>query len=122
MQQQPVAGNSKQKSASILPLIIGLVSIIISLILLPRTLGNHSSVLAILGVTFALVVVGLAYALDTVSQRKGIMESYWFVQKPIYTTLLRGLLVLGLIIALINIYVIADVLSEYFGEMLYGIL
>ena len=122
MQQQPVVANSKQINASIVPLLIGAVSTLISVVLLPRTLSEHSSLYGSVGVFFALVVVGMAYAFDTVSQRKGIMTSPWFTQKPLYTNLLRILLVVGLVIALINIYVIADVLSEYFGEMLYDVL
>jgi hypothetical protein len=105
---------AKQSSkASILPLLIAVVSIVISIVIyfVTRTSAD-AFLLHLLGYVLTPLVAALCMGWDSIAQRMGIGASPWYEKNPTYSLSLRILTAISFIPAILHIIVMASDIAE----------
>lgn len=111
--------SGKPQKASILPLLIALILILLSSFLSITKYDKSASLkIFLIGYFCTPLAVGLCLGWDSLNQRKKTKNDPWFIPKPKYSLLLRVLTGLSFIFAFPHIHSIARILSEYLAEML----
>jgi purine-cytosine permease-like protein len=113
------AANTKSKisgqprSASVIPLVIGVISIAVSLWIF--NLEPEEIQISLLAYFLTPIVVVLCLGIDTLLQRKGLHDP-WFSPKPKYNFILRILVLISFLAALPHIQTIAQFVGEFIAE------
>jgi hypothetical protein len=105
---------AKQSSkASVLPVVLAVLSIVISIVIyfLTRTSAN-AFLLHLLGYVLTPLAVALCMGWDSISQRLGIGESPWYEKNPTYSLVLRILTAISFLPALPHIFAMASDIAE----------
>ena len=107
------------KKASIIPLIVAVVLILISLVITFITKGEHSGLsIHILGYLATPLAVGLCMGWDSIDQRNKTKADPWFIPKSKYSLILRVLTALSFLAAFPHISEIAKYLSQSLADLL----
>lgn len=111
--------SGKPQKASIFPVLIAVIFILISLFLSVTNYDKSASLMIFLvGYLCTPLAVGLCLGWDSLNQRKKTKNDPWFIPKPKYSLFLRVLTGLSFLFAFPHIHSIARILSEYLAEML----
>lgn len=108
------SGVSDSKKASLLPLIFGSLSILVSIAIWALYQGKAVSfyfyLTGYLLTPFAVVVM---MGWDTIAQRKAISSDPWFIPRPRFSRILRVLTALSFIVALPHIWRLAQIIADF---------
>jgi hypothetical protein len=105
---------AKQSSkASVLPLLIAVVSIVISIVIyfVTRTSAD-AFLLHLIGYVLTPLVAALCMGWDSIAQRMGIGASPWYEKNPKYSLILRILTAISFLPSFLHIYVMASDIAE----------
>lgn len=105
---------SDSKKASLLPLILGSLSILVSIAIWTLYQGKAVSfyfyLTGYLLTPFAVVVM---MGWDTIAQRKAMSSDPWFIPRPKFSRILRVLTGLSFIVALPHIWRLAQIIADF---------
>ena len=111
--QNQVQQTGDPKSASVIPLVVAVLLIIISLAVTFITRNQHSALpIYILGYIATPLAVGLCMGWDSIDQRKKTKADPWFIPKSKYSLILRILTAISFFAAFPHISEIARSLSQ----------
>jgi hypothetical protein len=111
----PTANESVK--ASPFPIAIAVILMVGSSILWIFTRGEVVPVyIPLLGYLLTPFLVVVMMGWDTIDQRKKMAKDPWFIPKPKFTMILRGLTVLSFMVAFPHIWRLAQTFAEYLPE------
>jgi len=109
--------------ASIVPLVVALLSIAFSLAIWFFYRGQVVSVwLYALGYVLTPFTVVMMMGWDTIAQRKQMSRDPWFIPRPKYSRILRALTLASFLVAFPHIWQLAQVLADYLPEPIVSLL
>lgn len=111
---QPSSNTGTVSKASWLPLFLALISIICSIGIWAMYQGRAVSPFVYLaGYLLTPFSVVIMMGWDTFAQRKNISRNPWFIPKPKFSRILRGLTIFSFIVAIPHIWRLAQIVADY---------
>jgi hypothetical protein len=106
-----IESSGEHKKASLLPVILAAVTLLLSMAIQIFQYQLANNIWYYAGYALTPLVVTMILGWDSISQRKGRKDP-WFETKPIYSKILRVLVLVGFIVAVFHIVAIGIQIGE----------